>query len=69
MTKMLRNVGVVCVIVMLGMLALGRISFAGGGSWLFLLLCPLMHVGMMLFARGACHGKPAEKAQERGMDS
>ena len=26
------------------------------GSWLILLLCPLMHIGMMLFMKRGCHG-------------
>ncbi|KJS19514.1 MAG: hypothetical protein VR72_18310 [Clostridiaceae bacterium BRH_c20a] len=41
-------------------------NLAGGGSnlyWLILLLCPLMHIGMMFFMKdkgGSCHGRGSE---------
>ncbi len=33
-------------------------------SYLLLLLCPLMHVGMMLFMGRSCHGQRAEGHEE-----
>ncbi|KJS88762.1 MAG: hypothetical protein JM58_00340 [Peptococcaceae bacterium BICA1-8] len=42
-------------------------SFAASGGtnlyWLFLLLCPIMHIGMMFFMKdkgGSCHGNGSE---------
>jgi len=52
----------VCAI--LGILGVGWVLFAGGlpssAGWLVLLLCPLLHLAMMLGGR-SCHGHGDER--------
>lgn len=65
--NLLKNLGLLCVLVLAGLWATGRLDIAKlGGPWLIFLLCPLMHIGMMLGMRGHMghgHGTRPEATQ------
>jgi hypothetical protein len=66
---LLKNLGLLCVLVLAGLWATGRLDISKlGGPWLIFLLCPLMHLGMMFGMRGHMghghgHGSHPEASQ------
>ncbi len=48
---------------LLAAVALFRIDLGSIGSLAFLLLCPLLHIGMMWGMRGGHHGKGCHEAE------
>lgn len=68
----MRKVALLCMLVLAGFWLTGRLDFAKGGPWVILLLCPLLHVAMMVGSRGACcppsrpNGHAETKEEEAG---
>ncbi len=47
----------------IGSLGGGNFSFPSG-AWLMLIICPLMHIGMMFFMKDSCHGDNKKQKKE-----